>query len=479
MGRTTVAEPTTLEIGVHHVALAKLRPAPDNPRDTLRDVEELAESFLRSGQLQAAVVTTEGIIVAGHRRLAAGQRAEVLASERGLPPFTTLLCDVREMSNEARIEAMVVENAQRDDLTPTEEARGYQQMLDLGLTVEDVATRTRMREQRVRERLALLKLPMSAQLALREGHLTLGNALAVARLDNKRRDEVCKRVTDDLIGEHQYEPAKAWAGIVPEVAAAESEMRDEEARIAARRKLPKDTNIIDDCWSGHVETEWNGHYNSPSGRFRGTRRIVAAVHRPHEEAAFDPKAHAKLPCHAVCITRGGKVVPFCTDPAAHGDTTATDTSPERVPERSLRQRDRDRHAAIIHATADERSLAEAKVIDELAASHGLLNAALIGALSGWEFSAEVVERHSPNAEGFVGLTEIGAQSEWTENPGRALRVLGLAFLAEPVEHCAWSNPFDDDLTGRYYELLVTHGGYVLSADEEALRAEAVDAGSGG
>lgn len=139
-----------------------LHPHPENPRKDLGDLEELAESIKAKGVLQNLTVTPRLVngeisgkewmqgytVVMGHRRLAGAKQA-------GL---TEVPCRIVPMSHREQLENMLLENMARSDLTRLEEAEGFQLLLDLGDSVEDVAQKTGFSESTVRRRVKLLEL---------------------------------------------------------------------------------------------------------------------------------------------------------------------------------------------------------------------------------------------------------------------------------------------------------------------------------
>lgn len=145
---------------IKYIPVSKLWRHPDNPRKDLGDVTELAESIKVNGVLQnLTVVPLIGEItkkwdgesyrvIIGHRRLAAAK----LAGLEELP------CVVVEMSDREQLSTMLTENMQRSDLTVYEQAQGFQMMLDMGDTVEDIAEKSGFSATTVRRRVKLLEL---------------------------------------------------------------------------------------------------------------------------------------------------------------------------------------------------------------------------------------------------------------------------------------------------------------------------------
>lgn len=151
-------------------------PADDNLRRRIGDVRDLAASITAVGIVEPLLVTpADGkyVIVAGHRRHAAAQKAGLVE----------VPCTVRELTDAERVEIMLVENLQRSDLSPIEEASGYFRLVEFGLTQRELAGRIGRSARHVTARLALLELPKAAQRELQSGALTVaeGNALLALR----------------------------------------------------------------------------------------------------------------------------------------------------------------------------------------------------------------------------------------------------------------------------------------------------------
>ena len=142
------------------IPLDHLNAHPDNPRKEIGDVSELAESIKAKGILQNLTVVPyfskvqnrvmQGMytVLIGHRRCEAAR----LAGLKEVP------CTIVEMSYEDQIATMLVENMQRSDLTIYEEAKGFQMMLNLGKTIQDVSAMSGFSEATVRRRVKLAEL---------------------------------------------------------------------------------------------------------------------------------------------------------------------------------------------------------------------------------------------------------------------------------------------------------------------------------
>jgi len=156
-----------------HWPAAKLRPSPLNPRGELdpAGIDELAASIAahaaQGGILQPLLVTPDGTVVAGHRRLTAARRVGLL----DVPVIVRSLTPIEEL------EVQLVENLQRSDLTPLEEARAYHHLLAAGATQATIARNVGVPANRVRERLALLDLDQRVQDRVHRGELPMRVAL--------------------------------------------------------------------------------------------------------------------------------------------------------------------------------------------------------------------------------------------------------------------------------------------------------------
>lgn len=166
--------------GMRQLPLEQIRPNPDQPRARFDDeaLEELAASMREVGMLQPIVVTASGdgyVLVAGERRWRAAKRA-------GL---TTIPAVVREHSGGSTLVEALVENVQRQDLTPLEEAHAYQELLENhGMNQEEVARRVGKSRPAISNTLRLLQLPLPIQELVDGGELSAGHARALLGLDD-------------------------------------------------------------------------------------------------------------------------------------------------------------------------------------------------------------------------------------------------------------------------------------------------------
>src|SRR6266571_2456271 len=180
------------------LAIADIRPNPYQPR---RDVdpaalEELKASILKAGLLQPVVV-----------RAAPGERAsgyELIAGERRLRACQALGWDripavKRDVDDRTVLTLALIENLQRDDLSPVDEARGYERLIaEFSLTHQDVADAVGRDRSTVANALRLLKLPAGVLALLHEGRLSVGHARALLALDDPRAVAAVAKEAVDL-----------------------------------------------------------------------------------------------------------------------------------------------------------------------------------------------------------------------------------------------------------------------------------------
>lgn len=175
-----VAEPTSENTtsggyGEQRIPIEKIKPNPDQPRRQfdVGPLEDLVASIKEKGVLQPLIVRPSGDgyeIVAGERRWRAAQQAQL----HDLPVL------VREFSDTEVLEVAIIENIQRADLNPIEEAAGYKQLMDrFGHTQEKMAEALGKSRSHIANLLRLLQLPDDIQSFVVDGSLSAGHARAL------------------------------------------------------------------------------------------------------------------------------------------------------------------------------------------------------------------------------------------------------------------------------------------------------------
>jgi ParB family transcriptional regulator, chromosome partitioning protein len=162
--------------GVNQVPLSALSPNPDQPRREFAEnaLAELAESIRARGVLQPVLVEAAAgggyTIIAGERRV----RAARLAGLQNIPAI------VRQFSSAEKLEIALIENIQREDLTPIEEAQAYRRLMEsASLSQEEVASQVGKDRSTVANSLRLLKLPPEMQEAVDRAEMSAGHARAI------------------------------------------------------------------------------------------------------------------------------------------------------------------------------------------------------------------------------------------------------------------------------------------------------------
>jgi ParB family chromosome partitioning protein len=191
-----VAAGTLAGGGLQELPIGAIRPNPYQPRDRFDEegLGALADSIREVGLLQPVLVRPAGDgfeLIAGERRWRAARRA-------GLQAIPAI---VRATDDRKVLEQALVENLQRDDLNPLEEAAAYQQMIeDFSMTHEKVATTVGKSRAAVTNTLRLLQLPPSIQRALRDGSLSMGHARALLGTPDRAFQEALARrtISEDL-----------------------------------------------------------------------------------------------------------------------------------------------------------------------------------------------------------------------------------------------------------------------------------------
>ena len=165
--------------GVLEVEVSRIRPNPNQPRVQFDEasLEELADSIRERGVLQPILLRSDGdnyMIVAGERRWRAAQRAQLHA----IPAI------VRDIDESTIAELALIENIQREDLNPLEEAEGYRQLIKRhGHTQDGVSQLVHKSRSHVANLLRLLELPDFVRQSLLQGDISMGHARAIATAD--------------------------------------------------------------------------------------------------------------------------------------------------------------------------------------------------------------------------------------------------------------------------------------------------------
>ncbi len=180
----------------------EIHPNKGQPRKRFKEdeLEELADSIRQNGVLQPLLVRKVGSsyeIVAGERRYQAAQRA-------GLKELPVI---IREISDDEVFKLALIENLQRSDLSPLEEANGYRQLIkERGLTQEELAKILSKSRSTITNTLRLLDLPEEVQRLVEEGELTAGHARAILAVPSEEgRIALAQKVVEERLSVRQTE----------------------------------------------------------------------------------------------------------------------------------------------------------------------------------------------------------------------------------------------------------------------------------
>lgn len=188
------------ERGVEQLLLSELTVSVYQPRKRLdpEGIAELARSVAQKGVLQPLLVRPNGSgyeIVAGERRFRAAQQA-------GL---TSVPVVVKTLSDRETLEIALIENVQREDLSAVEEARAFRQLLEFGLSQEEVADAVGKSRSAVANTLRLLQLDDAALQALDEGRISAGHARAILAQPEGNREWALATIVEKQLSVREAE----------------------------------------------------------------------------------------------------------------------------------------------------------------------------------------------------------------------------------------------------------------------------------
>jgi ParB family transcriptional regulator, chromosome partitioning protein len=257
------------QVGVAELPVEAITPNPHQPRTTMgkATLQELADSIREHGLIQPLIVTqsTSGYqLIAGERRWRAAQ----------LAGLATVPVIIKEAAPQQMLELALVENLQRADLNPLEEAAAFRQLMDeFGLTQEKVAERVGKSRTAVANAVRLLKLPQPVKAKLADGTIFEGHARALMMLESEvamlkalatvTRNQLSVRQTEEMVRRILAEPKTKTQKVV-----ASAETRTLEDRM--RRALGTKVNLFRSRKGGKVVI----HYYSEEELDSIYRRIV-------------------------------------------------------------------------------------------------------------------------------------------------------------------------------------------------------------
>lgn len=296
-----------------------VHPSESNLRRAQSGIQELSQSILAMGVLEPLIVQPNGKgykLVAGHRRLEAAKKAKL----------KTVPCVVMDIDDKAGVQVMLIENLQREDLNPLEEGEGYRRLVEeFKYSQRDLAAIVGMSQAHISKRIALTKLPPKAMEAVLKGEVTVTDATLLTGIHPDDVEAVLHR--------------PSWQGLEHAVRQVKQErLIDEAVDKASVEAGPKGWVVarFDDGDGVHIIGD------------KGYRLWAMNL---------DPKAHAKLKCHALYVTRDAEILPACADERQHVEKTqetkraAADREKEAKRIAALKEQKKIRRDFLVHKVA--------------------------------------------------------------------------------------------------------------------------------
>jgi ParB family chromosome partitioning protein len=283
----------TAKPNLQYLPIDEIEPSPDNPRTaldgSLGDLTELAESIKAQGVLQHLVVCPKR---GGRYPLVFGERRLAAAKQAGL---TEVPAEIRDYDDAQRFAAMYGENFGREGLTPLQEAFAYQRALERKgpdgkklFPQRSLAPRLGVSQSKISNYTAIFKLSESVIARLKDGKLTVTQAINLARLakDPARVEAALHEFEDNRDVDMETAVRKQQADL------------EREARVAATLKELRAAGkrIAPDNW-----------------RDQGGKKLGDGYY----ELDMPVEEHASHPCHAAIVTYHGETAYVCTEPARH------------------------------------------------------------------------------------------------------------------------------------------------------------------
>ena len=254
-------EPKSSGVASNELDIELIRPNPEQPRIRFTEsaLAELTQSIAANGIVQPILVRPKG----GHYEIVAGERRWRAAQLAGLRKIPAV---IREVSDDKLLELALIENIQRQELNPIEEASAYRKLIDtMGYTQEALATSIGKDRTLVATSLRLLKLPSDIQALIEEGKLSAGHGRALLLTEDvgtQRR--IARTVVEKSLSVRETERAVKAATGRQTVTAARKRVNEQKdpnyaaAETKLRRRLGTNVTIIPTAegTGGKVEIEY-------------------------------------------------------------------------------------------------------------------------------------------------------------------------------------------------------------------------------
>lgn len=223
------------------LSIKEIQPNKGQPRKRFKaeELAELTDSIKQNGILQPLLVRRSG----DHYEIVAGERRYQAARAAGLTEVPVV---IREISDDDVFKLALIENLQRSDLTPLEEARGYRQLIkDKGLTQEELAKILSKSRSAITNTIRLLDLPKEVQELVDEGDLSAGHARAILAVPSEDgRIRLARKVVDERLSVRQTESLAPLFSVTENTERAVRVPTPQSFKRAARQmRVALDTNV--------------------------------------------------------------------------------------------------------------------------------------------------------------------------------------------------------------------------------------------
>jgi ParB family chromosome partitioning protein len=466
----TLTKPTTAEasaLGWAQLDTDQLRVAHDNPRRDLGDLEELIDSVKAHGILEPLLVTPRDdvyLLVCGARRLAAARFLEL----RTVPAV------IREFTEPERVAAMIIENVQRSDLTPLEEASAYARLLEVDpdATQRDLAKLTGVNQSTIARRLALLELPTEAQDALDAGCINLGEAtelhkLVDAGLEHRAAELARKQAAGEL---QHWEPIERLVG-------------EDLERLRIQQRTDEILGELQAQGARVLTEPKNGWYSKAPRPLAGQEHARCIMYGDH--IGLPIADHQALGCHAAAVCKHGEPVWMCRDPKRHAteDTRSNWEIKHEREQAERRHRDRALNAAARIRVERCRALLAPDVLATYQPTQQVddVLCTLLARLEANVAKAtckllELDPVEEPQSYGGTYKNYRRALEQLAEDPATRGRVARAVVLAHAEEHLrvGWGR-WTDRVADRHLATLQAAGHELSEAEQAKLEADRAEA----
>jgi ParB family chromosome partitioning protein len=264
LGALIPPAPGESESAYRQIPVSSIEPNPGQPRTTFDEgsLSSLTASVRELGVLQPVLVRQVEI---GSFQLIAGERRWRAAKRAGLQTVPAI---VRTADDTAVLQQALVENLQREDLNPLDEAAAYQQLIeDFSLTHEDVATRVGKSRAAVSNALRLFQLPPQVQKMLVEGSISAGHARALLGTpDRSYQESLARRVATEGLSVRSVEEAVRERGGKAPTPEAPAEGAAPSATEPGKRLRPPGLLELEELLARHLDTRVKIEMGATKGR---------------------------------------------------------------------------------------------------------------------------------------------------------------------------------------------------------------------